>query len=348
MKRHLFLLFLIGTLAADSCGICTGYDPSPCPCAPRPACSPCAQPYDCSWDPCDFCGDWLVGITALYWKPMQCTFDYATTTGGTATAELRPTRAHTVKADYDWGLRARVAFARNCTIFGVSYLYYHASDASEATRAESESEMLIPQIAPPLANTLFTSAKAREKFRYQNAEARGAFYLHRRPACSFYTFGNVRWVDLELRQLIDARDEATGVFANFSQKATFQGAGFGVGGGGNLHIYGCLQGFAEFNLLGIIGTREVPTHRVTSTNTNPLLNTTVDYGSNTSIIPALDYRLGFVLNWDFSCISLTGELGYEMNTYWNTLEYSVFFGNRDRVCENLGFGGPFLGLSAIF
>ena len=77
---------------------------------------------------------------------------------------------------------------------------------------------------------------------------------------------------------------------------------------------------------------------------------TYSYESNVYVVPALDLRLALDYSWQCGCADLVFELGYELNYLWGALgtPVSLLQPAIRRACQDIGFAGPFLGVTAHF
>lgn len=277
---------------------------------------------------CGIDGDLSVGVQALYWKPSHCAYEYARTAAGQGNPSI--ISVSDIKADYDWGFRALAGYECGCFYSQVSYQWLQTDDQAVANQSEA--------IGLSRAND---QVRARLFYEYQNVDLRAGQYLHHSGGCHFGVFGNVRWVDLKRNNRVDGFT-ANGS-SSWTQKARFNGAGLGVGTSGNFCLWEGLNGFGEFNLMGIIGDRKTPTSQ-TIPDTGPIVN--IRFRSNTCVIPAMDFRVGLDYKFCTCGTTIALEVGYEMNYYWNALEYESPTGVTTtgvRECFDVGFAGPYLG-----
>jgi Legionella pneumophila major outer membrane protein precursor len=282
---------------------------------------------------CGICGDFTAGAHALYWKPSHCAYEYARTEAGQGNPSI--ISVSDIKADYEWGFRVFGGYAQGCFYSQLSYQWLQTTDNATANQAEA--------IGLSGGNN---QVRGRLFYEYQNIDIRAGQYLHHGRGCHFSVFGNVRWVDLKRNNRIEGLSEA-GV-ASWTQKAKFDGAGLGVGTAGEFCLWQGLNGFGEFNLMGLIGDRKTPLHQTTST-AGAVSN--VRFSSNNCVIPAMDFRVGLNYTFDCWCSTFGLEVGYEMNYYWNALEYEAPTGTNTtgvRECFDVGFAGPYIGGRVTF
>ena len=325
----------------------------------------------CNW----WCGDLGLGLDYLYWKPMHCPFHYASeitmfeATGSPARDEKR---VYEVKADYDSGFRVHADYELCCSFLNVSYLFYRSSERRhrEPERGGTASPNVFVPTNIPLgsaggANPLsFAFVEGSMRFTYQNVDVRYGQFLHRMCGCNIYTFGNLRYVDLERKDAVNGVDiDTENPNWRFERKSEFQGLGFGVGLGGNFHICNGFIATGELNTMGIIGNLKTPTDVVNEAATPAELRT--KYPSPTCIIPALDFRLALNYQLCCPCVIIDLEVGYEVNYYWGPLAFAddrayptvdittasgaeILEINDTRVCHDIGFAGPYFGITLIF
>ena len=183
-------------------------------------------------------------------------------------------------------------------------------------------------------------------------------------------YGLVRWVDLQnKRELRALRSSGAAGFAElvrFRETAEFWGVGLGLGGGAHYNLCGGLGLFGESAVMAIIGERKTPNLRTfsPSTITGDVDLSSWNYSSETCVVPGLDFRVGLDYEWCCSCFTITGAIGYELNYYWNPMiiadlgpgetfpraagDGSTNASTLGRTCQDLGFGGLFLGLAVGF
>lgn len=319
--------------------------------APAQADDQCCD--DCNW----WCGDFQFGIDALLWKPQHCTFQFAVETSATTIPSdaLETRTVHAIKGDFDWGVRIHAAYARRCSFVGLSYLYIDDNRSSEVRPMVSGNTLAPVNLTEFISDA--TNVRGRLKQEYQNVDARFGQFITRQCGCEVYTWVNFRYVDLERNEntfatLVDTVPQC----AEYEQKSKFDGAGLGVGIGGNFHICNGFYFWGELNPVAIIGDRRTPTafqRHDLGTGTPQVVTREFDFPRATCIVPGLDFR--FAINYAVCCDCVTAvlELGYETNYYWGALEYNV--GTTDandvpetRTCQDFGFAGPYFGVTLQF
>jgi len=67
------------------------------------------------------------------------------------------------------------------------------------------------------------------------------------------------------------------------------------------------------------------------------------------IAPNLNGRLGFLYAYQCGRLSIQGEVGYEIDHYWNAIRSRpILPENTARRVQDLGFAGPYAGLSVHY
>jgi len=288
------------------------------------------------WDGCDdVC--WSVGVDALYWKSCQCPFDY----GELRSNVLSPTpvtesQMLRVKPGYEWGFRVWIGAERDCTFATLDWTYYSDTDLSIANAGDNN---LV--VVPNLANA--TRAVARMKTRYNKINLRLGYYFHRGCDIDFYTFAGLRYLDLDsLRNVV-----VQAVSDEDSLKQIYQWDGFGVevGLGTDYHI-GC-----GFHLAGYIAGIGALGHQKTRADMEGQgaggTPSRWRYPTYVQCLPGVEFRLGFNYTYVCGCWQLKGEIGYQLDYYFDM--FSIKDGDSDfSRCIDVGFAGPFIGLSLQF
>ena len=314
-----------------------------------------------------FCGDLEVGIQALYWKPIQCPFHYAsevTMFEATGPAHSEKT-VHESKAQYDWGYRFYADYDLGCWFVGLSYQWYRSS-----TRSHVEPERPTNPFAPtnlPLAATGaggvtgWTFINPTLRIEYENVNFRYGQSLKRVCGFDFYTFANVRWVDIERVDNIKAV-AAAGTW-DVERRAEARGVALGAGLGGRFAICDCVTVYGEFNPMALIGSLKTPVQMTDLSSTSGNIHLKNVSPSPTCVNPALDFKIAINYVYCCSCLNLEFELGYELDYYWNVtaLPPEEFYRtatmdsaadlldiNSTRHCGNIGFAGPYFGVGLQF
>jgi Legionella pneumophila major outer membrane protein precursor len=281
---------------------------------------------------------------ALYWRATSCTISYARSLSGVETS-LRTD--HYINPDHDWGFRLGLGYDCNCSRFGVSYLYLQTTDGARVNKGDGDLQIQGNDNEVDFAQTSL-------KFRYQNVDVRAARMLHQGCDCNFAVTAVARWVDIDMKYRtagsFDTGYEPPVIFRGLNQCASFNGGGVGIGLAGE---YGLPCDFGiggHFDFAAIIGRHEVG--KFVGFNSFDS-DTHVSPGySSSSFIPAGQFDL-FISYSRCLCRALWNvKLGYEMHYFWNALRYSAVDEFENDVpnleCYSVGFGGPYIGLSASF
>ena len=298
----------------------------------------CCPPPDPCMDWCNFCGDWEFGAHALVFNPTVCEFDFATTQNANNRDAVS-----TVKCQLDWGFRVFGAYLSRCSFIGVSYQWYESKVADSLTGTQLVSRQ----------NDTVNRVKANLRLEYQNVDVRWGKFLHRTCGCAFYLYGNARWVDLKYRRTVQGATTA-GFVRTFTQRSKLQGGAVGVGAGADFDLWCDIGIFGDLNLLGVIAersTRDTQT-LIASAGATPA-TVQFRYGSDTCINPELDFRLGLNYTYTCGCWTFVGEVGYELDYFWEAFAFSNFNAQTGpfstfRTCEDVGFSGLFFGGRVLF
>jgi Legionella pneumophila major outer membrane protein precursor len=297
-------------------------------------------------DWCDMCGDFEFGLHALVFSPIACEYDYATT--AEAVVADNTYRTATTHCELDWGFRVFGRMVKDCNFIGVSYQWFES-------RAKDSSVGL--GTVRNLSGIVANKAEAALRLEYQNLDVRLGKYIHRVCGCDFYLFGNARWVDLRYNRHTRGVT-IEGLVFNGNEKSTLEGGAIGVGGGAEYDMWCDVGLFGDLNLLGVVAQRSTnnvfaPTNNTGANNTS----TKVAYASDTCINPEIDFRIGINYTYTCGCWSFVGELGYELDYFWNAFAFprgdiggtlASRLTNRFRECEDVGFSGLFFGGRFLF
>jgi len=287
---------------------------------------------------CD--GNFSGEVQALYWRTSHCPILYAR---GLSSNGVSLRDDHFVQADYDWGFRVGVGYERRCTQASLSYLYLQTTDGV--------------RVKPPSEGSLNIQGQSRSvdfaqtalKFRYQNVDLKVFQRLHHSCGCTFSVAGLLRWADIDMKNRTFGTFESKGMrLATVSQSATFDGAGVGIGFAGDYCLPCDFLIGGYFDFAAIIGKQKIG--KLTSSDVFNLVSRPGN-GVN-SFVPTGQFDL-FISYSRCMCRALWNlKLGYEMHYYWNALRYSAVHNDQDAMpvlgCYDVGFGGPYLGLSASF
>jgi len=300
----------------------------------------------CNWDWCNCPGEWQVYGEALYWKPTYCPVNYAINRPSVQNGENIDTY-RTIKSGYDWGGRVGIHYENECFLADISYLYIRPTDAAKRQPASTFA-----------AEAAAVNAEAKIRSRYQNVDLRCGQYLMKKGDCQFYVYGNVRWVDLRLRWKVEG-DNASTAFTETgfdTQETRFNGAGLGVGIGGNFDICSGFAVVGKFGFMGMIGETRFHQKYQSSSET---ISVQTNWPNRTCIVPGLDFRIGLNYTYECGCWDFLGEIGYEFNYYIGAIRYSdnpapqpqatgVPVAHLAPGCQSIGFGGLYLKLAVGF
>jgi Legionella pneumophila major outer membrane protein precursor len=312
-----------------------------CP-QPDPCCNPCTD-----W--CDMCGDWEVGAHALYFVPVTCAYDFAINSPGLDTLGSASGQVSALKCSADWGFRVFGRYLSDCSFIGLSYQWFD----SKTSGSRTGERLMIPGGGVAVTNG---KVEARQTLEYQNVDLRWGKYLHRACGCNFYLFGNARWVDLSYRRSIRQTDSATGSIQQVTGKSELQGGALGIGAGADLDLWCDFGLFGDANLLGVIAERSTENIVYQPFAANDQIATrTATYPSDTCINPEMNFRLGINYRYTCGCWTVVGELGYEVDYFWDAVAFptltdgNLLISNTwNRRCQNVGFSGLFFGGRLLF
>lgn len=305
----------------------------------------CCPPTDtCCPDWCDMCGSWEIGVHALYFTPVACEYDFATLSAVPGGGTFPVAGA---KCKLDWGFRVFGKYMSDCSFFGLSYQWFESKSNKTAEGLNFVRNMP--------ADFTAQRAEAALRFEYQNLDISVGKYLHRSCGCNFFVFGNARWIDLSFSRAVRGID-ANGLVLNSHEKSTLEGGALGVGLGTEMDLWCDIGLFGSANLLGVIAersTRQVfaPTGTGATTQ-SPLGVANIKYASDTCINPEANFRIGLNYNYQCGCWNFVGEIGYEVDYFWNAFSFPRGNPNaaveRFRTCEDVGFSGLFFGGRFLF
>lgn len=285
-----------------------------------------------------------IGAEALYWKSCSCEWDYAVTIG------VSPNDAATflaVKPDYEWGFRifGGTSSCDGCSFLTLDWAYWRSTTTT--TASDPNMRLTIPT---GLAN--LTKVRARERAEFNRVNLRGGYYLYRGCDLQFYTYAGVRWIDIDNKRSIKVLESRTGTAGSaINSRSQFWGVGIEVGAGASYHI-GCNVHLVT-NIGGTtaLGKRKFNYRRHLTSAVGARPFTFINpYPTHTVCVPGVDVRLGISYTYDCSCISLTGEIGYEHMTYFSVLTLETVDNENPRVfkCWDFGLGGPYASLKLRF
>ena len=296
----------------------------------------------------DICGEWAAGAHALYFAPLTCPFGFANVSNQTiGELDIINSKARTVSCRPDWGFRLFGNYLSGCLFAGVRYQWLDLTTT-------------VSTIATNIAGGgIAGQARVRGQvgIEYQNFDVRLGTYVQQGCSSVFYIYGNVRWVDLSHRRaasFVRLSDQSN---ESFTEKSQLQGGAVGIGIGGEV-VVGCGVGaFMDGNVLGVIGARSLRDVKYRQLQTGvQFRDLQLRYPSDTCIVPEADVRLGISYTSKFGCWEFVGEIGYEVDYFWQGSAFPTF--NSDElvqssqvfslVCEDVGFSGLFFGAHLVF
>jgi Legionella pneumophila major outer membrane protein precursor len=247
-----------------------------------------------------------------------------------------------VKPDFDWGFRFDVGYQWGCFFGFARYLWLETLNGIDTRRDEGAFLDV-----PPLAFDMWNNSRADLRIHYQNVDLRGGQFIYLSERCKVFAFMNIRWADIVRRLRVIASN--SDAHAKYVMKSEMDGSGIGLGAGTQLLYWKRFSLRADINVMGLIADRKFSTWRVTDPegrlsllNARPL----------TSLIPAVDFRLGAHGYYSIGCVTAIVEVGYEVNHYWNALRFALpnmaSISGSKIVCQDVTFAGPYFKLSAMF
>jgi Legionella pneumophila major outer membrane protein precursor len=302
-----------------------------------------------SWNGCiggvsqnSFGPDWgqmEFGVEALYWKPDNGGFDYLLTPADEG--RLLNASVHTLRPDYDWGVRGtgRYFSPSGCTALEFSGLWIRSTDSVNKPRtngfiafSRDESD---------------SGAAARLRIEYWNLDLRLTQFLVRDPRYNIYALGGARFASHSFKEasagLFDPQTNGL-VPVGGAIESRFDGAGPEVGIGGDVCIWQGFSLISHSSIYAIVGER-----RTRGATIRP--EQALKFDRATVISPCLNIRVAirYCLSW--SCFQLSGEMGYELDHYWNALNVVPSLNganNQQRLERDIGWAGPYAGLMVGF
>ncbi len=294
----------------------------------------------------DCCGEWAVGGHALYFAPITCPFAFANVSNQTiGSVDVIDSRAVTIPCHTDWGFRLFGNYLNDCLFAAVSYQRLEA-----ATNRPVVATAITGGGIGGTANIV-----GQVGIEYQNIDVRVGTHLLQECNSTLYLYGNTRWVDLSHRRAVGSVRQRDGATESFTEKSAFQGGAIGIGLGSEIDVWCGIGAFIDGNVLGVIGNRSLTNVRYRQALINPR-DLQLSYPSDTCIIPEADFRIGLTYTYACGCWKFEGEVGYEVDYFWNGSAFPEFNGIElipstrgfVLVCENLGLSGLFFGARLIF
>jgi Legionella pneumophila major outer membrane protein precursor len=300
--------------------------------------------------PPGFCDEWSVGAHALYFTPITCPYSYASSLSAVpAGTDTRSGRAQLLPCDGNWGFRVFGNSFNDCLFAGMSYQRFDVT----TTRSFIANDLRVPGSSLSGAGR----ATGQVSVEYQNVDVRVGRTFQRGSISALCLYGNARWVDISYRRGLQA-SFPSGSKANAREKSELSGGAIGIGVGGEVDIWCGLGAFVDGNVLGVIGKRSLKNVEFKSVMAGfaPQVRR-VTYAPETCVLPEADFRIGFNYTYACGCWEVVGEIGYEIDYFWNGSVFPNLVGvdigiggTREiiPVCEDLGFSGLFVGARLIF
>ncbi|MBS0622530.1 MAG: hypothetical protein JSR80_06195 [Verrucomicrobia bacterium] len=316
------------------------------------------------------CGDFEIGAHALLFQPSTCRFDFAERINILVTQEPGATipstaTVGTIDPNLHWGLRVWGDYIQDCMYLGVGYQWFQGNDSGSLGSGAGSGGVILRDNLTVLRST---SGKLHWRYQYVDVRIGGI-----QSSCNgeMYGFINGRWIDLEHKRFATGTltesigGGTTTITQNAREKAQFQGGALGLGVGGRRNLL-CNFGITgELNIFGVIGKRQTTASfenlQVVTGGTTPGTTDTFfvpGYKSVTSVTPELDVRIGLDYTWRCNCWAIIGEVGYELDYFWNVFDFpnevnpgltGGFSGTAWRNnCDDVGFSGLFFGLHTLF
>jgi Legionella pneumophila major outer membrane protein precursor len=292
------------------------------------------------------CGEWTGGAHALYFLPITCPFTYASVGDQTVgEVDIATFRALAVPCRSDWGFRLFGNYLLDCIFAGVSYQHVQVT-TTRSSASVGLSGGGIGGAGPTVAQ---------RNIEYQNLNARVGTYLTRGCNSALYLYGNVRWIDLSHRRAVSYVRARDGSSEYLSEKSKLEGGAIGIGVGGECDVWCGLGVFIDGNVLGVIGSRSLTDVKYRQAGVE-FRDQRLSYPSDLCVIPEANFRVGLNYTYACACWTLVGELGYEVDYFWDGSVFPNFNGvelvanslSAAPACEDIGFSGLFFGARIIF
>lgn len=306
-----------------------------------------------------------IGGSALYWKTIAPSFHYAETFSNiNAQGQGTQNTLHSVDPGFDWGLRIYASFC-SATL---DWTHYSVRDTNPTiiTPVASPNPLSSPITfifyprapdTPTGSNTaraIVERASATIKNEYDRVNLRWHHCLQSYCSMDLYAYAGVRWFRIRQSQKMEGSRSAIPVpldqpaaFFSFSQSAEFNAGAIELGAGG-IYCLGC-----NFDIVGHVGALAALGHRKLNGQTISTLEFTTARlldRSNTHFASGIEVQLALRYTQECGCMKLTGELGYELNYYFNPIEIFQLSPTYDLNFHNIdvGYSGPYISLKLCF
>ena len=266
-------------------------------------------------------GQFDFSVDVLAWQATHCPVKF----GELSFDGPPPKRCDlTIHGTYQAGFRVTGGYKYCDTTASVSYLYFNSNNSKRVGLGQGTTLIMIGDPS----DTPLSVAKSRLRTNYQTAEFRAGYDCF---SC-FYFYGLARYahIGLEVHNIGTPVDQSDPIYFNLKAKIDAGGVGAGIGGYAPLC---CGLGLnTELGIAALIGSRRLPQFDHNTTR--------VEASGQTSVLPAIDFKLALDYDWCCSFLHLNVAIGYNLHYYHDPLNLAVA-PDADLMCTNLGFGGPY-------
>lgn len=290
------------------------------------------------YNPLGMSGCWEIGGELLYWRACTPSFDLG--------AVRNDTRYLSARSDYDFGFRIFGGYYREncCTFLQLGWTSFHDTDTEVKPTNPALSKTLL--FFPNAPNVTRVTGKL--KTRYEKVNLRGGRYLHRGCDIGFYVYGGARYIHLQKKLFASIRDnQLDPVTQKIFQKAEYSAGGVEIGLGTEYQIAGSFGLIAELGVIGALGEQKLYFLRQSEQNEAIIARTPTTFANRTHCVLGVEWRAGFQLSGRLACFLIIGEVGYEIDYYFDPISV-VTNSSFQRESQNLGFGGPYAALKLRF
>ncbi len=288
-------------------------------------------------------------LEALYWSPVQDPVPVGRRTV-VSPNDPGPREDLLQTAGSQWGVQALVGYQWNRQGLDLTYAYF-CSVKTVGYEPNGFPVMVIPgSDTDGGLNDDVQFIHAKTSSLYQKVDLRYASFL---GSCQelYYVYCNARWIEVDLKNLDRGKRVDPGPFTDyFHQTSSFQGAGLGFGLGAHFPWRCGLGMGGRAGFMGIMGRQKIFYDFLSQRSGNLQL----DEKPTTLFSPAFDFRLALDYRFCLGCLMVQAEVGYQLDYYIDVTRHNLWVGQsiEDDVVQlanfNMGFGGPFLSLSAYF
>jgi hypothetical protein len=292
------------------------------------------------WDCCSGC--WEVGGAALWQQTCVQNFIFA----DDQTRGVGITTKHNlidVKPRFSWGFKIWGGWysCDNCNF--ASLTWKHLWSHKDSRTYTAKATLILSNVGGTVSSSVF----GRQATAYDTAYLSLGRTLYCGCDSRFYSYGSIRYVRGEIRRY--AKDNL-GDF--FKDRSKFQGGGLEVGIGGEYSL-GCkLSLVGQLGGMILLGRRTHYFARGIVEGGVNLVTNSITIKSITKCVPAIDARLGINYTYDWcACgcnLRLVGEIGWEMDYYWNMLALYPYASSTHLDPTNFGTNGPYASLVLRF